>query len=346
MTLTNAGDVALTLIAAQITAGDFTVTSACGVSLAAHSACTFAVAFVPRSLGTQSGTLTLADEFRTQTVALNGIGVAPPGVSLAPLSGLSFGTLGLSLTSAAQTVTLTNNGGLPLALAGLAISGEFALAPGGNTCPQTLAPGAVCTVQVVFAPAAVGLRTGALTFTDNAANSPQTLALSGSGADFSLAVNGPASQTIASGQTATFALFLSSASSVAGAVPFTCSGVPAHALCTVNPSTGALGGTSSVSVTIATGLTMASAAPAPAPWSSMRGVWLAGLLPLALLRRRRRLGVLLLLALAGCSTPRTQPATGTPVPVATPTPSGTYTILVAGSSAGLVRSVSLTVVVQ
>ncbi len=355
VTLTNAGDVALTLIAAQIAAGDFTVTSACGVSLPAHSSCTFAVAFVPRSLGLQSGTLTISDQFRSQTVALTGTGIAPPGVSIAPLGGLGFGVVGVGLTTPVQTVTLTNNGGVSLTLAGVAATGDFSIAPGGNGCPATLAPAAVCTVQVLFTPAAVGPRSGSLAFTDNAASSPQALSLTGTGADFSLSVNGPASASITSGQTATYGLYLTSAATVPGTVPFTCSGVPAHSLCTVNPSTGALGGTSSVSVTIATGLATAAAEPPTLPWMSRPGVWLAGLLPLLFFRRkhagrkgrlRRGLVFAMLLAAVGCSTPRTQPSTGISAAATTPTPSGTYTILVAGSSAGLVRSVNLTLIVQ
>ena len=349
ISLTNAGDVALTLIAVQITAGDFTVTSGCGVSLAAHSACTVAVSFVPRSLGQQSGVLAISDQFRSQRVALTGVGVAPPGVSLAPLGGLGFGAVGVGLSSAAQTVTLTNNGGLPLTIAGVATNGDFAIAPGGNMCPASLAPNADCTVLVLFSPTAVGTRAGGITFTDNAANSPQTVALSGTGADFILSVNGPASQTIATGQSATYGLYLTSAANLSGSVPFTCSGVPAHALCTVNPGTGTLGGTSSVSVTIATGLALAANSPPELPWRPAPGLWLAGLLPITVLGRRRLqrgVVVLLLLGMAGCSTPRTQPASGTSAPVSTPTPSGTYTILVAGSSAGLVRSVSLTLIVQ
>jgi hypothetical protein len=58
--------------------------------------------------------------------------------------------------------------------------------------------------------------------------------------------------------------------------------------------------------------------------------------------------VVLLVGLAGCSTVgRTIPPAGgggTNPPVVTP--SGTYTIVVAGSSAGLVRAVDLTLVVQ
>ncbi len=42
VTLMNSGDVALTLIAAQIMAGDFTVVNSCGNSLNGHSSCSIA----------------------------------------------------------------------------------------------------------------------------------------------------------------------------------------------------------------------------------------------------------------------------------------------------------------
>jgi len=56
--------------------------------------------------GARPGAAAVSDQFRSQTVALSGVGVARPGVSLAPT-----GTLGLLATpvgqsSSAQTVTL------------------------------------------------------------------------------------------------------------------------------------------------------------------------------------------------------------------------------------------------
>jgi hypothetical protein len=78
--------------------------------------------------------------------------------------------------------------------------------------------------------------------------------------------------------------------------------------------------------------------------------WLATLLPLGILvARRRRVPVLILtltLIAAGCSTSRTVPGETVPGTTTAVTPSGTYTLVVAGSGAGLVRSVNLTLVVQ
>jgi hypothetical protein len=351
VTLTNAGDVALTLIAAQITAGDFDVVNGCGTSLNAHSTCALSVTFTPKSVGAQAGSLAISDQFRTQTVALSGTGLAPPGVSVSPVNGLQFAATGAGLSSAAQTITLTNNGGVTLAIGGIATTGDFALLAGSNTCGSSLAPGAVCTVQIVFTPTAAGMRTGAVTFSDNAANSPQLVQLSGIGVDFSLAANGPTSLTISSGQPATYALLLTSVAGLPGSTAFTCSGVPAHAICTVNPASAALGGTTNVSVTVATGLTTAAVEVPRMPWSK-RILWAALLLPCGLLLRRSRrcralLVLLLAAALNGCSVGRTVPSETTTGGTSTvTTPSGSYTLVVAGSDAGLVRSVNLTLVIQ
>src|SRR5207253_3188850 len=61
---------------------------------------------------------------------------------------------------------------------GMSASGDFAQT---NTCGASLAPGDTCTINVTFAPTAIGARTGALTLADDAADSPQQVTLSGSG---------------------------------------------------------------------------------------------------------------------------------------------------------------------
>ncbi len=214
--------------------------------------------------------------------------------------------------------------------------------------------GAGCGVLggVVFVPTAAGARTGAVVFTDNAGNSPESVGLSGTGVDFALAADGPTTMTVASGGagssgTATYTLLLSAAVGTPGSAAFTCSGAPVHATCTVNPANAALGGTQVVTVSVATGI--ATARLESSPWER-RTVWLAMLVPMGLLVRRRRrvVGVLAcLLVLGGCSTGRTIPGSTSNTPVVPiVTPSGSYTLVVAGSSAGLVRAVNLTLVVQ
>ena len=59
----------------------------------------------------------------------------------------------------------------------IAIAGDFVIVPGSNTCGSSVAVSAACTMQVAFAPTVGGPRSGTLTVTDNAGNSPQTLSL-------------------------------------------------------------------------------------------------------------------------------------------------------------------------
>jgi Protein of unknown function (DUF1573) len=110
----------------------------------------------------------------------------------------STGGQTVGTTSAPQTLTLTNNGTTPLAIASITASGDFAET---NTCGSSLAPGASCTITVTFTPTAAGSRTGVVTITDNASSSPQIVALSGTGQDFTLGAL-TASQSVAPGGTA------------------------------------------------------------------------------------------------------------------------------------------------
>jgi hypothetical protein len=358
VTLTNAGGVALTLIAASVSPGDFAVANGCGASLAANSTCALSVTFTPTATGTRTATLTVADQFRTQTIALTGTGAAPPGVSLTPTT-LTFAATGVGLASPAQTLTLTNNGGLPLTLAAPAIAANFNLA--ANTCSTTLAVSASCTLQIVFSPTTPGPLTGVLTLTANAASTAQTLSqtvtLAGTAIDFTLAASGPTTATLASGSDASYALLLSSLASLSGDVAFSCTGVPANATCLISPATPQLGQTVNISIVIDTGVAH-NLRPARPFTGHAAPIVLAMMAPLGLLclrRRRFRAGdalhacalaafTLLLTTLTACGTGRYIPGSSTPV--ATPTPSGTYNLTVTGSTAGVSHSVGLTLIVQ
>src|SRR6202040_1032955 len=94
-------------------------------------------------------------------------------------SSLSFSTTVAGNTSAAKTVTLTNNQAVALSITSIAASAPFAVA--SNTCGTSVLAGKSCTVGVTFSPTAVGSATGTLTFNDSALTSPQTVSLSGTG---------------------------------------------------------------------------------------------------------------------------------------------------------------------
>jgi len=353
VTLTNAGDAALTLIAAQIVSGDFTVVNGCGNSLNGHSSCSLLVSFVPRTVGSGTGVLTVTDEYRSQTVALSGTGVAPPGVSLSPVSAMTFAATGVGLTATAQTVTLTDNGGLPLLIQSMAVTGDFAPVAGSNTCGATLAVGGACTVEIAFTPTAAGSRTGSVTITDNAGSSPQSVQLTGTGVDFALNATGSTTLSIAAGGDAVYPMLLTSLAGVPGSAAFSCVGAPAYATCTVNPAQAGLGGSTPITATVTTSMASLQLPMRP---GGRPEYWLAGLLPFGLLglgrRRWRRMGgvalLVCLMGAAGCGASRLIPLTtnSSSGSGGNPTPSGTYNLVVSGASAGLTRSVSLTLIVQ
>jgi hypothetical protein len=352
--LTNAGDIPLTLLNASITPGDFTIVNACGTSLVAHSTCAFSVAFVPTATGTRTATLTVTDQVRYQTVAVTGVGVAPPGVSLTPTS-LTFPATGSGLTALAQSVTLTNNGGLPLTITNIAISPNFTIA--SDTCPATLPINAACNLLVVFAPTTAGPLSGTLTITDNAPNSTQAVTLFGPSIDFSLTLSTSTTETLSSGSTATYSLLLSSLASVTGNVTFACTGAPTNSTCSISPPTPNLGTTTIIIVTIQTGILASLDPHLFAPWRTTGSILLALTIPLALFKRRhskqtfKSIPILLLLlcilaSFTACGAGRELPATTTTTNTAYPTPTGTYNLTVSATSAGLTHTVPLTLIVQ
>jgi sugar lactone lactonase YvrE len=187
--LTNTGTSVLTITGITITGangGDFSLAPAgtCGASLAVSANCTINVTFTPTANGTRTASISIADSASgsPQTVALTGTGGSP--TASFNTTTLTFSNQVVSTPSAAQSVTLTNNGAVPLSITGIAVSGtnsgDFTLAP-ASTCGASVAAGANCTISVTFTPGAVGARTAAVNVTDNAAASPQAITLNGTG---------------------------------------------------------------------------------------------------------------------------------------------------------------------
>jgi hypothetical protein len=107
--------------------------------------------------------------------------VASPIVSLSPTS-LAFGNQAVDMTSATQTVTLSNTGNASLSISSLAVTGTNASDfDQSNTCGSSLAAGAKCTIVVMFTPSVAGTEAASLSIADNSSSSPQTVPLSGAG---------------------------------------------------------------------------------------------------------------------------------------------------------------------
>lgn len=122
-----------------------------------------------------SGSLT-----HTTTIQLTVTVSGGPVVTLFPTS-LVFGNVVVGASSGGKNVILANTGNATLTIANIATSGDFAQTTSIKPCGSTLAAGQNCKIAIVFTPNQAGSRTGALTITDNAPGSPQTVPLSGTG---------------------------------------------------------------------------------------------------------------------------------------------------------------------
>ena len=180
VTLENVGSTPLTISSINAT-GDFGETNSCiGTALTAGTSCTISTTFSPTATGSRTGALAITDNApgSPQMVPLSGTGVTGAlTVSFSPGS-LSFGPINTAATSAAQSVTLTNNGSQTVSIGSIVTSGDFAQT---NTCGASLASSASCTISVTFTPTAPGNRSGSLAITDNALGSPQMISLAGMG---------------------------------------------------------------------------------------------------------------------------------------------------------------------
>jgi hypothetical protein len=94
------------------------------------------------------------------------------------ITDVKFGQQNVGTTSNPRRVFMANTGSAPMQLAGIVASGDFAET---NNCKAAVPMGQSCEIDVVFKPAATGLRSGAITIADNAAGSPQVIQLSGTG---------------------------------------------------------------------------------------------------------------------------------------------------------------------
>jgi hypothetical protein len=123
-----------------------------------------------------SGSLTAATTV-SLTVTASGSG---PVVTLTPAS-LAFPKTTVGVTSAGKATSLANTGTATLNIGSIVASGDFALATSSKPCGATLAAGKNCRIKVTFTPTQTGSRSGDVTITDNAANSPQQVPLTGTG---------------------------------------------------------------------------------------------------------------------------------------------------------------------
>lgn len=351
VTLTNVGDAVITIAEVSVT-GDFSQTSTCGASVAPGASCGFEITFTPTETGSRTGLFTITDNATgsPHAVALTGTGLAR-SIALSPAS-LTFPGQLVGARGPALPVTLTNTGDVPVAISEVAVTGDFSQT---NPCGSSVAPGASCTFQIAFMATGAGSRMGTLTISDDATGGPHTVALIGTGQDFSIeaAPGATTSATVDAGDTAAYHLRVAADGGFAATVQLTCSGAPEGAECAIVPAEVTPdGGTAPFTVLVGTsgpggGAAGAHVAIPPVARGALLAVlaliiawWLVG--RDAVTQRRRRavlvrgltFALLCGLAVSGCHdhAPRTPP--------------GTVALTIQGAAAGTTRALTLSLTVR
>src|SRR6266851_2792319 len=208
VTITNSGTATLNITSitvtgtdpTQFTLGAPTTGTACTLgasALTAGSSCKVGVKFAPTTTGAKSANMSVADDATgsPQTVLLTGTGTAP-AVTFAPVS-VAFGNQPTGMSSATTDVTITNSGTAALNITSITLTGtdpaQFTLgAPtSGTACPlgaSALNAGANCKVGVKFSPTTTGAKSANVSVADDAAGSPQTVPLTGTGTTATVAL--------------------------------------------------------------------------------------------------------------------------------------------------------------
>jgi hypothetical protein len=348
-TIFDMGSAGLTVSNATAT-GDFSLQNGCTTVAAAGGTCTIQVTFSPTGLGTRTGTLTITDSSAgsPRTVQLTGQG-GQASATLSPAS-LAFPSQQPGTTSSTQTVTLTNSGAIALQVSSVQTTGSFSES---NTCGSSVLANETCTISVTFSPPTTGAATGTLTIADSAADSPQTVSLTGTGGTPSLGLGvssgGSASATVTAGATAIYALSIGG-SGMSGTGSLTCTGAPTGSACSV-PATVPLSA-SSASTFNASVSTTSRSAVAFYPRGSAHWLWALAILGCLTLSASvlqsslssLRLAPLLLLGVELCSCGGSPTVPPTPNP--TGTPAGTYTIVITAKSGTSTQTQDLTLTVQ
>ncbi|MGD0125635.1 MAG: SBBP repeat-containing protein [Terriglobia bacterium] len=183
VTVTNLGNAPLTLTGITAT-GDFTVVTAASTCLyvvqtvAPEATCTIAITFTSPTPSLSTGTLTVTDNAPGSPHTLQMTGNGPGSPAIISSSYLGF-TAYIGTLSSPQAVTLTNTAAAFLTVGSVTITGDPGEWTQTNNCLPSVGPDATCTINVVFQPTIGGPHQSTLTITDDAINSPQTVALSG-----------------------------------------------------------------------------------------------------------------------------------------------------------------------
>jgi hypothetical protein len=138
------------------------------------------VTFKPGTIGTLTGTVSIADDASDspQQINLKAVGTY---IQLTPTS-LNFGNQPVGTKTLRKKITLSNKGSVAVRITSITVTGtdarEFAQI---NNCGNSVASGASCFISVTYTPSTQGRRVAELAITDNGGGSPQQVTLLGTG---------------------------------------------------------------------------------------------------------------------------------------------------------------------
>lgn len=180
--MSNTGSSVLTISQLSATGSGFkTSTLSMPLSLNPGATSAFNAQFSPSSAGATTGTVSIVsnDPASPQSIGLTGTGVTATLTLSFSANSLNFGSVDTG-TSSSQSVTVTNTGNSAVQISQIAVTGTgFTLTAAGT--PVSVAAGQSFRFAVIFAPTAATSSSGTVTVTSNAAGSPASIALSGTG---------------------------------------------------------------------------------------------------------------------------------------------------------------------
>jgi hypothetical protein len=195
VTVENTGDAVLNVDDVSAPGGDFAATGgSCGAapfSLNAGASCTLDYEFSPTGTGAAMTSISVTSNAATSpdSFDLQGTGIQA-GLVLGP-DPLDFGDQEVGTTSTAQSVTVENTGDAVLNVDDVSAPGGDFVAAGGScgAAPFSLNVGASCTLDYQFSPTGTGAAMTSISITSNAATSPDSFDLQGTGIQAQLALD-------------------------------------------------------------------------------------------------------------------------------------------------------------
>ena len=185
--LSNTGNAVLTITQLSVTGSGFSTGAlSLPISLNPGSSTNINVAYQPGTAGAVAGSVSVVSNASNSpdAIALSGTGItATQSLNYNPTS-VTFGSVNTG-SSSTKNVAVTNAGNSNVNISQISVSGAGYSLSGVNT-PVTLTPTQGLTFNVIFSPSTTGSASGAVSVTSNAAGSPATIALSGTGAQATL----------------------------------------------------------------------------------------------------------------------------------------------------------------